>query len=436
MKSIKLIQKFGLLLIVSLLFWNFQIVQANGSITKLGVVPEDSSKFTVIKGKIIDYSTRKTIAYTNIYLKGTNIGTISNSEGEFLLKIPISKSNYPIRISYMGYKSQDLTIDQIQLQNNLIELKNEVITLKELIIRTNDPQNLIKSALHNVPENYGTSPYICTAFYRESVMQNKQYVGLAEAVLNIYKSRYSNGFESDRVKVFKGRKSQDVKRMDTILFKMQGGAQAVILLDLAKNPETFMTEEYFSNYEYKPVNITNIEGRETYVVEFTQREGLQEPYYEGKLFIDVNSLAIRRAEFCISPYGLQFANKYLVRKKPIGTDVKTLSANYMVNYREMDGKWVLNHARYEVKFRVIKKGKLFNKIYTSAADLAITDIDSKNVEKFRSNEMLKPNAIFVDQVSDYYDEEFWGNFNIIKPEESIEDAVERISKKMKKLSSI
>jgi hypothetical protein len=397
---------------------------------------EDTTKIVTVKGKVTDSSTKKPIPYANIYLLNSNIGTISNNDGEFILKIPQNKTNQSVRFSFMGYKNQDLTIDQIQLNNNLIELTTEVVTLKELVIRSNDPQNLIRSAIHNISANYGTAPYICTAFYRESVMQNKQYVGLAEAVLNIYKSRYSNEYEADRVKVYKGRKSQDVKKMDTIMFKLQGGHQAVVMLDLAKNPESFMTEQYFSDYEFKPVNITNIEGRETYVIEFTQREGIQEPLYEGKLFLDLNTLAVRRAEFSISPYGLQFADKYLVKKKPIGTDVKTVGANYVVSYREQDGKWILNHARYEVKFRVIKRGKFFNKIYTSSADLAITDIDNKNVEKFKFNEMLKPNQIFVERVEDYYDEEFWGNYNIIKPEESLEDAVERINKKMRKLSSL
>lgn len=397
---------------------------------------EDSTKVISIKAKIVDKVSRKPIPYTNIYLVNSNIGTISNSDGEFILKVPVNMSGALIRVSYMGYKNQDLTIDKIHEQNNIIELTTEVITLKELVIRSNDPQNLIRSALHNISANYGSVPYSCTAFYRESVMQNKQYVGLAEAVLNIYKSRYNNEFESDRVRVFKGRKSQDVKKMDTIMFKMQGGHHAAILLDLAKNPESFMSEEFFNNYEYKPVNITSIEGRETYVIEFTQRQGVQEPLYEGKLYLDLNTLAIRRVDFAISPYGLQFADKYLVKKKPAGTDVKTVGANYTVSYREQDGKWILNHARYEVKFRVIKRGKFFNKIYTSAADLAITDVNTQNVEKFKFNESLKPHEIFVDHVQNYYDEEFWGNYNIIKPEESLEDAVERINKRMKKISAL
>jgi hypothetical protein len=263
-------------------------------------------------------------------------------------------------------------------------------------------------------------------------MQNKQYVGVAEAVLNIYKSRYSNEMEMDRIKVFKGRKSQDVKRMDTLVFKLQGGQYTAMLLDLAKKPESFMQDEYFNDYEYKPVSIVNLEDRETYVIEFAQKEEVQEPFYQGRIYLDINTLAIKKVEFSLSPYGLQYADKYLIKKKPANMNVKTASAYYMADYRDVNGRWTLNHVHYEVKFKVDKKRHWFSKIYTSTVDLAITDKDTVNVTKFKMSESLKPNQIFADHVNEFYDEGFWGSYNIIKPEEPIEEAVERISKRMKK----
>jgi hypothetical protein len=146
----------------------------------------------------------------------------------------------------------------------------------------------------------------------------------------------------------------------------------------------------------------------------------------------MNSLAIKRVEFSLSPMGLKYADKTLVRKKPAGTDVKTQSGVYVVDYRELNGRWTLNHVRYEVKFKVSKKNQLFNKTYTSTVDLAITNKDTLNVARFKLSESLKPGQIFTEHVQEYYDENFWGNYNIIKPEEPIEEAVERISKKMKR----
>jgi hypothetical protein len=211
----------------------------------------------------------------------------------------------------MGYKTLSYKLGDLNATENMITMVPEIINLQEVIVRANDPISLIRGAVKNVPENYGTSPYLCTAFYRESVMQNKQYVGVAEAVLNIYKSRYSNEMEMDRIKVFKGRKSQDVKRMDTLVFKLQGGQYTAMLLDLAKKPESFMQDEYFNDYEYKPVSIVNLEDRETYVIEFAQKEEVQEPFYQGRIYLDINTLAIKKVEFSLSPYGLQYADKYL-----------------------------------------------------------------------------------------------------------------------------
>ena len=114
-------------------------------------------------------------------------------------------------------------------------------------------------------------------------------------------------------------------------------------------------------------------------------------------------------------------------------NVKTADAHYMVDYRYVNGKWMLNNVHYEVRFKVDKKHHWFSKLYTSTVDLAITDKDTVNVARFKSSESLKPNEIFADRVTTDYDESFWGPYNIIKPEEPIEEAVERITKRMKRL---
>lgn len=405
------------------------------SFLSLSAWSQNEETVTVVRGKIIDQKTEKPLAYASILILNSSVGTVSNKEGEFILKVPQSLTTNEIKFSFMGYKTVKLPLSSLKSDENLISMSLETINIKDVIVRANDPISLITRALENVPDNYGTSPSICTAFYRESIMQNKRYAGVAEAVLNIYKSSYGNQGSYDRIKVFKGRKSQDVKRMDTVIFKLQGGHYVAMLLDLAKNPETFLQEQYFTNFVYQPVTITNIEGRETYVIEFEQKRDIQDILYNGRIYLDVNTLAFKKIDFEISPEGLPVADRYLVQKRPMNIRVKALAANYSVDYREVNGRWTLNHVRYEVKFKVDKKHQWFSKTYTSAVDLAVTDKDTVNVAKFKMSESLKPNQIFIDHVSDYYDENFWGNYNIIKPEEPIEDAIKRISKQMKKYQS-
>jgi hypothetical protein len=389
-----------------------------------------------LKAKLIEKETNKPIVFANVFLANTNIGTVSNSDGEFILKVPGNHQNDEINISYMGFKSMKLKVGDFKISDEtLLYMESEAVRLKELVVRTNDPITLIKGALKNIQENYGTTPYLCTAFYRESLMQNKQYVGIAEAVMQIYKSKYSNDLEQDRLKIFKGRKSEDVKKMDTLIFKLQGGHYVSLMLDLAKNPQSFMSQEYFDCYEFQPVSIANIEGKETYVIGFTQKKEVPEAFFDGRIYLDVATLAIKRVEFVISPTGLPISDQTLVKRKPANTEVNTVSGAYEVDYRELNGRWTLSHVRYEVKFKVDKKHQWFKKIYTSSVDLAITDKDTVNVSKFKLSESLKPNQVFADHVNEYYDENFWGDYNIIKPEESLQDAIDRISKKMKKYKS-
>ena len=45
---------------------------------------------------------------------------------------------------------------------------------------------------------------------------------------------------------------------------------------------------------------------------------------------------------------------------------------------------------------------------------------------------LKPSVILGDEASGFSDPEFWGEYNIIEPEKSIESAIKKISKQLKR----
>ena len=62
-----------------------------------------------------------------------------------------------------------------------------------------------------------------TGFYRETIRKNRSYISIGEAVVEIFKAPYQNDLRYDAVRIYKGRKSNDVEKMDTVLFKLQGG---------------------------------------------------------------------------------------------------------------------------------------------------------------------------------------------------------------------
>lgn len=389
--------------------------------------------YTTVNGKLIDEETKDPVVFASITVIGTSIGTVSNSDGEFVLKVPASISNAKLVITYLGYANKTISlVDLSQDEMATIKLSRNVIPLDAVVVRSEDPISLLKKAISKFEENYSNFPEMQTGFYRETIKQNRNYVAISEAVLDIYKSGYNRGFDNDRLKIYKGRKSRDVKRMDTIMLKFQGGPRTSLLLDVVKTPGDILDEVMFPYYKYETAGMININDRETYVIKFKQTTSVNYPLYDGKIYIDAETFAVAGLDFRISDHGLEFAPALLIKKKPLSLKMDVVSGNYLVNYKMLNGKWYLNYVRSELVLKAKWDKKLFKSTYTAMLEMAVTDRDTENVEKFAYKEVAKLTDILADQVEDFEDHDFWGDYNYIKPDESIEVAIEKLSKKLKR----
>ena len=63
--------------------------------------------------------------------------------------------------------------------------------------------------------------------------------------------------------------------------------------------------------------------------------------------------------------------------------------------------------------------------------MAVTDRDTINVNKAKYKDQSKQTDIFADKVNSYKDENYWGEYNYIKPDESIESVINKLNRKLK-----
>jgi hypothetical protein len=185
-------------------------------------------------------------------------------------------------------------------------------------------------------------------------------------------------------------------------------------------------------YNFKLDGIIDVDSRETYVISFDQKDNVDYPLYAGKIYLDAANLAISGLEFKISDKEIGMAANELVRKRPANMKVDVEGANYLVNYREINGKWYLNHVRSELKFNCKWPRKLFRSNYTTMLEMAVTDRSTENVDKFKASQSAKLSDVFADDVNYFQDPNFWGRYNTIKPDESIESAISKLSRKLKR----
>lgn len=390
----------------------------------------DTINYKSYFGKIIDSQSSRTLPFATIEVIGSNIATVSNIDGEFTIKINKEADVSGLKLSYIGYRNKTVQIREFKGDRELtIPLDPSIVQLKEITVRPQDAMGLIADVLSNVRKNYSKDPMMMRGFYRETILRGRNYVSISEAVIDVFKGAYSNEFQMDQVKLFKGRKSADVEKMDTVLFKVQGGPNTTILLDVVKNPYVLLSSEYSEIYNFYITDVINIDDRLHYVITFNQKSHVDDPFYQGKLYVDMEKLAISEAEFELNTENKEEAARLFIQRKPMGMTIIPERAAYRAKYTIEENRWYFSYARAEVKFKVNWRKKLFNTTYTTMSEVAITDRTYEGIEKFAAKERFKRNDIMGEKVFIFFDRGFWEGYNVIEPDQSIESAIRRLNRK-------
>ena len=426
----KTFKHISLIAAVLLLAFTAQTASAGNFFSKK---KNDQQNYITIKGKVVDAETGAPLVFATVAVKESNVAIVTNIDGEFTLKIgePVTSKN--LEVTFLGYKNKTVLISDMRDNGykNVISMESAPIPIKEVIVKPLDPVDIVEKAISRIGKNYESVPNLMTAFYRETIRKNRTYVSIGEAVVEIFKAPYANDVRFDGARIYKGRKSSDVEKMDTVLFKLQGGPVSVLQLDIAKNSESVLTKDAMQYYNYTLTSVIEIDNKPHYVIDFIQKPSVDMPLFMGSLYIEIDSYAITEVEFGFNLADKEAAVSIFIRKKPLGMKVTPEVATYRTKYREQDGKWYFAYSRAEVKFKVDWNKKLFNTFYTTMSEIAVTDRTDQEVIKFASKDKIKYTDVFSEKVSSFTDPEFWGDYNIIEPDQSIESAIRRLSRKLK-----
>lgn len=396
----------------------------------LFIVPvwaQDANYFSV-KGVIKDKKTGKNLEYVNVSVPGTDIGTVTNINGEFLLKIKESVKVKSIAISHIGYSTVRFNVKPENSELMTIYLTPNPNLLNEITIYSNDPLAVVERAIKNINKNYSNNDRLLTGFYRETIKKNRTYINVSEAVVDIFKSPYDQGVVRDNVQILKGRKLISPDPKDTLMIKLLGGPTLSVFVDIVKNPELVLDPNTLNYYRFSMADAVMIDDRSHYVVNFEPNITLEYALYYGKLYIDKETFNISRAEFNLSMDDKNKATQAILRKKPFGLRFNPELISFLVNYKTVDGRSRLNYIRSEVKFKCDWTRKLFKTNYTIVAETVITGVKDENALKIPYRMAFRENQSLSDKVSSFTDPDFWEDYNIIAPDESLETAVNKLKK--------
>lgn len=175
---------------------------------------------TELKNKIIDFATLLPIESASIYVKNTTIGTVSNSDGKFVLLVPEEFVNDTLVISSIGYKSFKSTI--AEFDNSLeVYLEEDIAALDEIVLvaetRPKTGNDIVLKALEKLSQNMPDSSYVQKGFLRHKERNNKEFKWLIESAITVYDSTYNTlASENLKINVDQVRKSYDLRDVDSL----------------------------------------------------------------------------------------------------------------------------------------------------------------------------------------------------------------------------
>ena len=392
-----------------------------------------ANSYTEYSGEVIDANSKKELVFATLTVENTNVSTITNSEGKFSLKVPTDFNAGNLIVAFLGYRTKTIPIATLNKKDNTITMVESVVELSEVKLSVpNDAEALVKETLDKRGENYLDEPTVMTAFYRETIKKRRTNVSLSEAVVNIYKSPYKSN-RDDALELYKVRKSTDYDKLDTVALKLQGGPFNTLFVDMVKYPNYIFTPETLGYYEFSFDSSTRINDQLIYIVNFNQKPEILDPLYKGKLYIDAERKILTSAIYSLNITDERLASQMFVRRKPRNAEVWPTEVSYRVDYREKDGKWYYGYSNVLLEFKIDWDKKLFNSVYSMNCEMAITDWEPNidNLQPKNKNRM-RSSIILSDEALGFADPDFWGEYNIIEPEKSIESAIRKIQRQLRR----
>ena len=374
-----------------------------------------------VQGNVVDAVSGRPMESVHVSVPGRHYATVTNADGDFTIKSdqPVSE----VVFSYLGYR----TLRQKAVGAPLrIRLTPESMPLAEASIVMGDPREILGEAIRRIPDNYSKNPELMECFYRETVRKRNRYIFVSEAVARLYKTGYDGNIYRDRAALEKSRILLSQRRTDTLSVKMQGGPTQALTFDVVKNPEILFDEEELSLYEFEMGMPTYIGDRIQFVIHF--RPGSRPvdwALFHGTLYIDRDLLSFTRIEMSMDMSDVDKATRQMIIKKPLSLRVTPKELSVVISYRLKDGQSRLEYFRSTMRFNCDWKKRLFATSYAVVNELVVTDVREPAVPIPRA-EAFRTVDILSDKAAEFQDPDFWKDYNIIEPTESLEHAIGRL----------
>lgn len=378
-----------------------------------------------VSGTVVDAETGRALQYVGVSFPGLKYATVTNSDGGFILKSATEPQ--VVSFSLLGYKTVSIPFPKDGSPVK-VKMPRGELTLDVAVVIA-DPYSVLERAIARIKDNYPAQPELFDCFYRETVQKKHKYIFISEAVSRMYKTSYRRiGVEADRIAVDKSRLLVSPDKRDTLSVKVVGGPNQAVLLDVVKNDDLLNRAE-LSNYELKMESPQMIGDRLQFAIRLIPMGSTPYPLYDGLIYIDRETFAFTRFELNYDMRDKDKVTRSILISKPAGLRFTPTQVSIRYDYTLSEGISRVSYVRSVMRFKCDWKKKLLRTDYTAISELVTTGRHSGEITNIPRKEAFGNHDVLSDKAGIDFDPEFWKDYNIIEPSESLDKAIVKIVKK-------
>lgn len=348
-----------------------------------------------LSGRVVSQDKEAPIPFASVTVAGRETGTLTNTQGDFTLKLFAARQGDSIQVSCVGYQSVKLALPAATGKAFVVRLKPVAVVLDEVRVqaRLTTALDILREAVAAIPRNYDTTSVQLTALYREDQQFAGKPVRFSEAQMQVYKTAYNQPEAKDELKLIKGWKKEydPAQHRLPLITNLSNGARSSLINDLLKyrtsaHKSHLLNEQNFRYYDFA---LRVVAGeRPTYVIDFKPGKRKRRAYGQGQIYIDVQTLAFVRFDFQLSQAGLDRENNSQWLLKQIAFMVhrgtlKLTDYRQGLSYRPYEGKWYLSNVDRWLEFRLNSPSRnLIDKPWEVSTRFTVTDIGPKGIPPF------------------------------------------------------
>lgn len=378
----------------------------------------------ILKGKVVDAKTGEGVSFAHVGLCEKAVGTVSNEDGVFELKIAPFLLYDTLCISAIGYETFRESVEVVQKAEFFnVDLQPFTSVLQDVIISDDriSGKRVLEKAINRIYKNNPTHTFLLEGYYRDYLKKNNVHISFLEAAIEVEDPGFRKTASKSKVRLKQLRFNDNyLKNYETYLHKDPEDTLKVIMEGVSPiffgneffnmryhNPIRNLLENvpfvgqfsnfYESNYDFEIAFYTYVNDDEVYVIKFQPNPKYQYLHIKalGEIYVRVKDYAI-----------MKFNYNFYVSK--FGDERKWYELN--VEYREFEEKMYLKYISYVNYFKVYT-GPEIAEVY-QYREFFVTDIQVDNFKPIDDSEKVD-NSLPLHNYKMEADDDFWNNYNSI-----------------------